>query len=82
MGDSILSGKDEMEEGYKSLPEKKITQAEWDALPEYSLSLPTDLSVGKQWKTNAFLRGFWIWNIVTGIPARRVISRYRPIISE
>jgi hypothetical protein len=31
----------------------KLTRAELDSLPEYSCSLPTGATIGKQWKRNA-----------------------------
>ena len=42
------------------LPALRLTRAEFDALPEYSCSLPTGTAVGKRWKRHdgSFDRAF------------------------
>lgn len=67
-----------MSKSFDNLPKVQITQADWDALPEYSLSIPTGFEDGKRWKKYHEVYDRWtIWRYVlhegqqfieTGIP--------------
>lgn len=41
------------------MEEIKLTQEEFDKLPEYSLTYPTGATIGKKWKCNWKLTGRW-----------------------
>lgn len=72
------------------LPHVELTQAELEALPEYSCSLPTGTTIGKRWKLDVHFRpgppnAFPAWLLgeytahpdpgLVGITWRRIVVR-------
>ncbi len=65
-----------------------ITQAEWDALPEYSLSRPTGIEDGKLWKayrgpsSNGIWAECWILCEYKIVGDLSVTYFYKPVFVE
>ena len=70
----------------KEMQDVVLTQAEFDALPDYSCSIPSGTTIGKQWKrrrnyhdeSSGWLRGEYAESTRPG----RVLINWRNIVVE
>jgi hypothetical protein len=69
-------------DAYNRLPEKQISRAEWDSMPEYSLSVPSGVFAGKMWRCNFQWSGNWLLCWYTIENDHFYLNRARPAIED